>query len=283
MTRSRRLLGGGAFAFSTALVIAACGGGSSRPGASTPTSPSTPTAPTLTSVTVTCPSATTTQIQCAASARFSDATTQVVTSTATWRSSDASIATVSAAGLVSIVGNGSVDITATYQTQTGSVRITVSRPTFTVTGTVTDGTSRGVLPNIAVELSDLGGATRNTSTSGTGTYSFGSVSAGAYTLTASNTGYQATSQSLTVGADSRVDLILQRSTTPPGGGGGGGTSTLTCNGAAVPATVSCPNNQGIQAPTAQCNDLTYSCSQNRSGTCSTHQGVRCYVCPGPLC
>lgn len=51
----------------------------------------------------------------------------------------------------------------------------------------------------------------------------------------------------------------------------------TCNGAGVPASVSCG------APTAQCKDGTYSCSQNRSGTCSSHGGVSCWVCPGPLC
>jgi hypothetical protein len=47
--------------------------------------------------------------------------------------------------------------------------------------------------------------------------------------------------------------------------------------------VDCPNDQGRQPPTARCNDGTYSCSQTRSGTCSTHQGVSCFVCPGPLC
>lgn len=35
--------------------------------------------------------------------------------------------------------------------------------------------------------------------------------------------------------------------------------------------------------TAVCNDGTYSQSQNRSGTCSSHGGVRCWVCPGRLC
>lgn len=54
-------------------------------------------------------------------------------------------------------------------------------------------------------------------------------------------------------------------------------SGATCNGGAV------PNNASCGRPTAGCNDNTWSCSQNRSGTCSTHGGVRCWVCPGPLC
>jgi hypothetical protein len=61
------------------------------------------------------------------------------------------------------------------------------------------------------------------------------------------------------------------------------TPGLTCNGASVPSVVDCLNNQGFRPPTAKCNDGAYSCSQNRSGTCSTHGGVACYVCPGPLC
>jgi len=51
----------------------------------------------------------------------------------------------------------------------------------------------------------------------------------------------------------------------------------TCGGASVPASVSCGT------PTAQCNNGQWSCSQNRSGTCSSNGGVRCWVCPGRLC
>lgn len=55
------------------------------------------------------------------------------------------------------------------------------------------------------------------------------------------------------------------------------TPSLTCNGASVPGSVDCGT------PTAKCNDGSYSCSQNRQGTCSSHNGVACWVCPGPLC
>jgi hypothetical protein len=55
------------------------------------------------------------------------------------------------------------------------------------------------------------------------------------------------------------------------------TSGPTCNGQSVPGSVSC----GV--PTAQCRDGSWSCSQNRSGTCSSHGGVSCWVCPGRLC
>jgi hypothetical protein len=52
----------------------------------------------------------------------------------------------------------------------------------------------------------------------------------------------------------------------------------TCNGANAPLSCS-----GSSAATARCNDSSWSCSQNRSGTCSSHGGVACWTCPGPLC
>jgi hypothetical protein len=60
-------------------------------------------------------------------------------------------------------------------------------------------------------------------------------------------------------------------TSPPTTSGG------TCNGQSAPSSVSCGK------PTAKCKDGTYSCSQNRSGTCSSHGGVACWICPGALC
>jgi hypothetical protein len=47
--------------------------------------------------------------------------------------------------------------------------------------------------------------------------------------------------------------------------------------------VDCLNDQGFKPPTAQCRDGAWSCSTSRSGTCSSHGGVACYVCPGPIC
>jgi hypothetical protein len=47
--------------------------------------------------------------------------------------------------------------------------------------------------------------------------------------------------------------------------------------------VSSPIAASCGTATAICNDKTYSCSQNRSGTCSSHSGVSCWICPGPLC
>jgi hypothetical protein len=48
-------------------------------------------------------------------------------------------------------------------------------------------------------------------------------------------------------------------------------------------TVSSPIAAACGTATAVCNDQTLSCSQNRSGTCSSHGGHSCWICPRPLC
>jgi hypothetical protein len=151
--------------------------------------------------------------------------------------------------------------------------------TFSVSGTVTDGTSHGILPNIRIELGDTAGGASTTTTNASGAYAFTGIASGSYTVTASAVSYQATSQSVIVSSsDVRNDIVLLRSISTPGP-----SPSLTCNGAIVPAIVSCINNQGRLPPTAECSDGAFSCSTNRSGTCSSHGGVRCYVCPGALC
>ena len=66
--------------------------------------------------------------QFTAKAALSDGTTQDVTSAATWQSSDTTIATVSSAGAVAGVAAGTVTVTATYQSISGSDQITLVTP-----------------------------------------------------------------------------------------------------------------------------------------------------------
>jgi|SRR6476661_5226701 len=58
--------------------------------------------------------------QFTAVATYSDGSTKDVTSTATWATSDATIATVTATGLVTGVGDGTAAISATYLTMSSS-------------------------------------------------------------------------------------------------------------------------------------------------------------------
>ena len=278
---SVRWLISAAFAVCLAVIAIACG---SSDAGSAPAAPSTAPAPTVTSVSVSGATPVLgTSSQFTATAAFSNGSTQAVTSQATWTSSSVSIATVTNSGLVTATGAGEADINATYQAISGKSHVSVTKPvtsTYTLSGAVTDGTSGGLLPNIGIEVSDTVGNAKSATTSNVGAYVVTGLSAGSFTTTASATGYQTTSRAVAVSADARLDIVLPRSVSNPTPAP---TPELKCNGASAPSTVSCPNNQGIQAPTALCRDDTYSCSQNRSGTCSSHGGVQCYVCPGPLC
>jgi hypothetical protein len=57
-------------------------------------------------------------------------------------------------------------------------------------------------------------------------------------------------------------------------------SGLSCG---APAVVTCINGGQQGTPTARCDDGAWSCSTTASGTCSSHGGISCRVCPGPLC
>jgi hypothetical protein len=81
-----------------------------------------------------------------------------------------------------------------------------SAPTgFTITGTITDGTSGGILPGI--EVSVPGTAVRS---DGAGHYQLTTVPAGAVTVQIAATGYITQTKALTLNGNSVLDVILQR-------------------------------------------------------------------------
>ena len=82
--------------------------------------------------------------------------------------------------------------------------------TLTVNGTATDGTSHGVLPNIAVQITDGANAGKSAQTDGTGNYSIGGVPPGTFTMSAAAFSYETTTSHVTVSANTRVDFVLQR-------------------------------------------------------------------------
>jgi hypothetical protein len=145
-----------------------------------------------------------------ATAMLSNGTTLQVTSVATWQSSNTAVASVSASGVVTGVSVGMVDVSAAYQTISGSAHLVVSRATFTIAGSVTDGTSGGVLPGIQVQITDGENLGKSAQTDATGAYSLAGIAGGSMTLAASAVSYQTTSRSITVNADTRVDFVLPR-------------------------------------------------------------------------
>ena len=84
-------------------------------------------------------------VQVTATASFSDGTTEDVTSAAAWSSSDTAIATVSSSGLVTALGGGDGDITATYEGVSATIQLTL-------TASAPDVTSISVTGPISLEL-----------------------------------------------------------------------------------------------------------------------------------
>jgi hypothetical protein len=190
--------------------------------------------------------------QMTATAAFSDGTTQNVTTQATWRTGNAAVATVSSSGLVTGVGPGTVSITATLQSTSNSVQITVPQPvvpTFTITGRVTDGTSGSGLPGADVRITTGPNTGKSGRTDGTGRYTIPSVTAGTMTLRADandSSDYQTLDRTLTVTGHAQLDFALPRvPATPP---------------APVPPTPAPPTGSGafVRVDT---NAITCSCSR----------------------
>jgi len=190
-----------------ACLMAACGSSTMSP---TTIGPNPTSTPTLSALVVACGSGTAV-VQCSATARLSDSSTQTVTSQTTWQSSNTTIATVSG-GVVTAVATGAVTITATYQAMTGQATASVTKAAtqFTLSGTITDGTSGGVLPNIAVQITDGPNAGRSGQTDATGAYSIDGVAPGTMTLSAAAVSYETLTTQVSVSGNTRADLVLQR-------------------------------------------------------------------------
>jgi Carboxypeptidase regulatory-like domain/Bacterial Ig-like domain (group 2) len=196
------------------LFVPACSGRT----ATAPTSSSTnPTAPAVVRITVVgATPAVGGASQWSASATFTDATTQDVTERAQWRSSATAVATVSATGMVTAIAPGDADITATVDSIVGTRRASVSAPApvrYTLTGVISDMTSRGGVPNARVEVTNGMNAGMAVTTDAAGVYSIQGLSADTFRLRASASGYDAGEQNVTVPANARADFLLQRANT----------------------------------------------------------------------
>jgi hypothetical protein len=216
--------------------------------------------------------------QFTATATLSNGTTQSVTSQATWASSNTSVATVTA-GTVSALTPGDSDITATYQNVTGRSHVTIVStvvPTHTLSGTVTDGTTGGILPNIDIQATDSAGKTLSTRTGSAGTYSIGGLAAGTITVTAAATSYESATQTVTLSADLRVDIVLKRvtcvfSVTP---------ATFSFSSAGGPGTVTVRSQASGCTWTASSSDAFLTITSGSSGL--DNGSVLFSVAPNPV-
>jgi hypothetical protein len=251
-----------ALAIATLVIVAACTAGCGSSSPTTPTPPNPPSA-TLTGVKVTAASPGAITFQLVATARFSDGTSRDVTSTAQWASSNPLVATVAPTGMVTVVGTGDVDLRATYQTVTDSLRLHVvvaPQPAVTLSGVV-----REVKPNehplagVRIEITTGLDAGKFTMSDRNGTYQFTGLTQGSLIVAATMTGYEPWQGNLTLTANRPEDVWLVP--TPPKDGSG--------------ATA-----------TARCKDGSWSWSRESTGptaACVANGGVAYPVCPGPFC
>jgi hypothetical protein len=87
--------------------------------------------------------------------------------------------------------------------------------TRTITGTVTDETSGGILPGIQITVVSGPSAGQSTKTDGNGNYTLAGISADPAGLSASATSYVASNKVAAAGGNTRVDFVLFRAATTP--------------------------------------------------------------------
>lgn len=61
------------------------------------------------------------------------------------------------------------------------------------------------------------------------------------------------------------------------------TTTVPTPSGGIPACTGSRPQAPCGLATGQCNNGQFTCSQTRSGTCSSNGGLRCVYCPGPIC
>jgi hypothetical protein len=134
--------------------------------------------------------------------------------------------------------------------------------TYKMNGFVSRWGTTTPVPGAAISIVAGANVGRSTTAGGVGQYEFTSLSSGALTVRVSASGYTTEERPVTLDASKIVNFAL----TP------------------VPVVNTCgPRTASCGTATAVCRDGWLSCSQNRSGTCSSHGGVQCWICPGRLC
>jgi len=140
-----------------------------------------------------------------------DGSTDAVTAQAMWRSSNTAVATVSGNGMVAAVSHGSVEISATYAGAKGAFAFDVAAATsFTLSGTVTDATTRLGIANATVAARDATGMSRTAATNSTGRYAIADLPSGTLDIAVRADGYATNLQSRRLTADLTLDVALAR-------------------------------------------------------------------------
>jgi hypothetical protein len=241
--------------------LVACGSKSTD----SPTAPSLPATPgaTVTTLVVTNQPANGNSIQMIATARMSDGSSQTVTNAATWESSNPAIATISSAGMLTVLANGSVDVRAMYQGVLGSLTVPLTRAPDQNARYTLSGLAREVSPeprilgDVRITITEGPDAGMTVSSDAGGQFRFASVAGARVSLEASRGGYQLWRMTnLTVDANKQIEVVMFPN--PP------------------------VNSSGEMA-TGRCKDSSWTWETSVLNACSAHGGLAYGVCPGPMC
>jgi len=82
--------------------------------------------------------------------------------------------------------------------------------TYTLSGTIQDGTSSAALTEVGVRISDGANANRSTTTNGSGAYSLSSLASGTFTVAFSKSGYTTVSRAVALTQNTTLSLSLSR-------------------------------------------------------------------------
>lgn len=246
-----------------AAMLVACG---TKTDTGAPISPTTPTSPvSVRTIVVTSAPMSRTTYQMTATAQMTDGRSQDVTTASQWVTSDTSLATISPAGLLTVLASGHIYVRANYQNTAGLLDMTInaSQPppqsgTLALSGFATESApSARPLAGVSVRIIEGPDTGQSTMTGGYGQLLFPPLHPGLIGLEATKDGYlvwRLTNLMLNHDDDLRIVLYPE----PP-------TDTT-----------------GATA-TARCNDGSWTWAQTRAEACTVNGGIAYGICPGPLC
>jgi len=143
-------------------------------------------------------------VQLTASVVRSDGTRSDATTSATWQSSDAAVATVSTAGLLTAIGFGDAEVTATVESVRGTAHVAVVRSTpppirYELTGVVHESAPTTTTPvsgaTVGIHFVGCPSCPRDnetTSTDQAGRFTFTGIEIGGFALVVNKPGYDQT-------------------------------------------------------------------------------------------
>lgn len=190
--------------FAAGALVTAC---TNNPTSPTVAAPVVAPVVTVSSVQVTSVVSSDASYQLTAIAHSSDGNSQDVTGAVAWLSSNIQLATVTSTGHVVVVGTGTVDLSATFQGVSGTIRLSVTRlSVFTLSGVVREA-GPGGLPIEGARVQNLTGGDHAFSDA-QGDYALAGLVPGETIIEVTRAGYQTWSNELVIVGSGTLDIAM---------------------------------------------------------------------------